>query len=64
MRTPGGKVIDTFIEELEMISFRTRPKKIPAPILLPKDLKKDDVPIGTEVWLLEETYEVIKSPST
>ncbi len=64
LQTPSGKVIDTFMKEVEMISYRKRPIKITTPILLPKDIKKDDVPIGTKVWLLEETSKVIKSPNT
>ena len=62
LRAPCGREIDTFVKEIEMISYRTRPAKIAAPILLPHDLTKDDVPVGTEVLLLEEIYETIKRP--
>jgi hypothetical protein len=62
LRTPTGREIDTFVKEIEMISYRKRPEKIAAPVLLPHDITKDDVPVGTEVLLLEETYETIKRP--
>ena len=53
LRTPAGKETDTFIKELEMISYRNKPEKICIPILLPKDITKEDVPVGTEVLLIE-----------
>ena len=53
LRKPNGKEIDTFIKEIEMICYRKRPEKICIPILLPKDFTKDDIPVGTEVFLLE-----------
>ena len=42
-----------------MISYRKRPEKICIPVLLPMDITKHDVPVGTEVLLLEEKYEPI-----
>jgi hypothetical protein len=54
LRTPDGRETDTFIKELEMISYRQRPEKICIPVLLPKNITKDDVPVGTEVLLLEK----------
>jgi len=59
LRTPEGREIDTSIRDLPMISYRKMPEKITVPVLLPNDLTKDDVPIGTEVLLLEEKYETI-----
>ena len=59
LRTPEGKETDTFIEELEMISYRKRPEKIYIPVLLPRDITKDDVPVGTDALWLEEKYETI-----
>lgn len=53
LRTPEGKETDTFIKELEMISFRKRPERICIPVLLPKDITKEDVPVGTAVLLIE-----------
>jgi len=59
LRTPEGKETDTFIEELEMISCRKRPDTIYIPLLLPRDITKDDVPVGTDALRLEEKYEAI-----
>ncbi|EEF59008.1 hypothetical protein [Pedosphaera parvula] len=64
LRTPTGREIDTFVKELELISYRKRPQKFAAPVLLPHDIMKDDVPVGTEVLLLEETYKTVKQPGT
>jgi hypothetical protein len=54
LQTPTGRVIDTSIKAIEMINYRKKPEKICVPILLPKDIGKDDVPVGTEVFLLED----------
>jgi hypothetical protein len=54
LRTPAGRVIDTTIKAIEMITYRKRPEKICCPILLPKDITKDDVPIGTDVYLVQD----------
>lgn len=54
LRRPDGQETDTFIEAIELISYRKQPEKICIPILLPKDITKEDVPVGTEVLLLEE----------
>lgn len=43
-----------------MISYRVRPEKVCLPIMLPEDLTKTDAPIGTEVFLIEENYAVMK----
>jgi len=49
LRRPDGSERATFIRALESIR---RDKFHPeVPILLPRDLTKEDVPIGTEVWL-------------
>jgi hypothetical protein len=64
LRTPVGREIDTTVKAIELINYRKRPEKICIPVLLPSDVTKNDVPIGTEVFLLEETYDVFKQPST
>lgn len=53
LQTPEGREIDTFIRDLPMISRRKMPDTITAPVLLAGNLTKDDVPIGTKVFLLE-----------
>lgn len=52
LRKPDGHSLDTVIAGVEIIGRRPRPKVVTAPIVLPKDVTKGDVPIGTEVWLL------------
>lgn len=52
VRKPDGRSFDTVIAGVEMFGRRSRPKVITTPILLPEDVTKGDVPIGTEVWLL------------
>ena len=63
LQTPSGRVINTSISAIEHIRYSKRPEKICLPILLPDGLTKDDVPIGTEVILLEDEYEIAKTPS-
>jgi hypothetical protein len=62
LRTPSGREFDTFIKDIEMITYRKVPEKITAPICLPRDITKDDVPVGTDVLLLEESYDTITKP--
>ena len=31
------------------------------PVLLPDNITKDDVPVGTEVLLLEDKYETVRN---
>ena len=52
----NGTVLDTRIKGLEMLNFgsRPRPAVITVPILLPKNLRKEDVPPGTKVFLLAD----------
>lgn len=52
LRTPDGRVIDTHIRGVEMINYRRKPERITAPILLPPNLSAEDVPVGTEVFLV------------
>jgi len=59
LRTPSGVEIDSFIKEIEMITYRKRPEKITVPVLLPNDISKEQVPAGTEVFLLDEKFETI-----
>ena len=51
LRTPNGRVHDTHIASIEWL----KPQDGGAcriAIMLPRDLVKQDVPAGTEVWLL------------
>lgn len=54
LRKPDGHSVETVIRGLEMLGRRPRPEIITAPILLPREFTKEDVPKGTEVWLLSQ----------
>ena len=49
LRRPDGHVIKTMIEGLMMVC-RT-PEAPPIPIALPKRFRKEDIPVGTEIWI-------------
>lgn len=53
----NGIVRDTHVAGLEMLNYgaRPRPAIITVPILLPTNIRKEDVPPGTKVYLLPET---------
>lgn len=51
LRKPDGQSFETVIQGVEMLG-RPRQKVITAPILLPRDITKNDVPKGTEVWFI------------
>lgn len=54
LRPPLLDTIETRLKEIEMINYRSKTEKKAAPILLPLDLHKFDIPIGTEVFLKNE----------
>lgn len=58
---PDGQVVDTEVRGIEMINRRPRPQVITAPILLPKGITKDQVPVGTRVLSLRA--EVLANPA-
>ena len=58
---PDGQVVDTSVRGIEMIGRRPPPKVITAPILLPPEIKKEQVPIGTQVLSLRG--EALANPS-
>jgi translation elongation factor EF-Tu-like GTPase len=51
-----GTIRETHVAGLEMLNFgaRPRPAIITAPILLPMNIRKEDVPPGTKVFLLAD----------
>lgn len=51
LRTPDGRILDTYIAGFS--SGRPRGGHRIYDIVLPRDLQKRDVPIGTEVWLAD-----------
>lgn len=50
LRTPDGFVFDTYIASIELL--KPQHGNCRMAIMLPRDLAKLDIPIGTEVWLL------------
>jgi hypothetical protein len=64
LQTPDGKEIDPAVRATELISYRHRPVNVCLPILLPSDIAKSDVPVGTDVILLEEDAENVKQPDS
>lgn len=61
LRMPSGSNFDTTVRGIEHIRHAKMPEKITFPLLLPENITKDDVQVGTEVFLLEEKYEMVKS---
>jgi hypothetical protein len=51
LRRPDGTVLATTIRAAEW--FQTPPAPA-APLHMPPEIKKEDVPVGTEVWLNNE----------
>jgi hypothetical protein len=51
LHMPDGRVLDTHIASIELLKPQDGSACRMA-IMLPRDLVKQDVPIGTEVWLL------------
>ena len=51
LRTPDGRILDTYIACFS--SGRPSGGRRFYDIVLPRDLQKQDVPIGTEVWLAD-----------
>ena len=48
---PSGETIHTHVRGLEMIKRLVRPKVLTAAVLLPAEITKDKVPVGTRVYL-------------
>jgi hypothetical protein len=49
LRTPNGRVLETHIASLELLKAQDGSPCRMA-IMLPRDLVKQDVPVGTEIW--------------
>ena len=56
--TPGGESIETLIAGFEKISYGRRPPpdKICTPITLPPTISKEQIPAGTEVFLITSKF--------
>lgn len=51
LRFPDGKVMSTKIASINMVCGTPSPP--PIPLMLPKEIKKNEIEIGTEVWIDE-----------
>lgn len=54
---PDGTELETVLQTIELINYKTKPDKMTLPILLRGEFKKENVPIGTDVFLLAEKPE-------
>ncbi|MDF1740467.1 MAG: hypothetical protein P1U86_15005 [Verrucomicrobiales bacterium] len=62
LRTPLGDIIETNLQDIEMISYRPGAKRLEAtPFSLPKEIHKFDIPVGTEVYLAASANEQTNS---
>ena len=52
LRTPDGRVLDTHIAAVEFLCGAK--VKSPIAFLLPSDVKEQDTPLGTEIWLTQD----------
>ena len=50
LRRPDGSIIRTYLDSIEFLDGPN--KRVCIPICLPPCFRKSDIPIGTEVWLL------------
>jgi translation elongation factor EF-Tu-like GTPase len=50
LKRPDGIELTTIVSGIEMLAH-TRPGPHPMPILLGAEVTKEDVPIGTELWV-------------
>jgi hypothetical protein len=60
IRTPGGGCISTYVREFEMIN-RGRAQGSVA-FSLPRSIRKEDVPEGSELWLERDGTEPVIEP--
>ncbi len=51
---PNGEIVDTRIHSIPLFSYgsRPRPKVLTIPFVLPPQIAKEDVPLGTRVFHL------------
>ena len=63
--TPSGESIETVISGFEKISYGRRPPpdKVCTPIVLPVSISKEQIPAGTEVFLITSKFTNIANGS-
>ena len=57
LRMPNRSHVDTTVRDIGHIRYAKMPERITFPVLLPDNITKDDVPVGTEVFLIEENFQ-------
>ena len=65
LATPSGESIETLIAGFERISYGRRPPrdKVCIPIALPSTISKDQVPAGTDVFLITSKFSTLANGS-
>ncbi|MGH8049670.1 MAG: hypothetical protein ACREPB_03315 [Arenimonas sp.] len=63
--TPSGESIETLIAGFERISYGRKPPrdKVCTPITLPANISKEQVPAGTEVFLITTKFDATENAS-
>lgn len=59
LRAPDGRVFDTHIASIELLKQQHGNCRMA--VMLPRDLAKRDIPIGTEVWFLSHNSQLPKT---
>ena len=59
LRPPLGPEIDTHIKRFEITRSFNHPSQLEAHVWLPDKITREEVPLGTRVFLLEVAYQVI-----
>lgn len=55
LRTPDGRIFDTEIASIEFLSRpRLQRNRDNTGVVLPASIKVDQIPAGTEIWLLQD----------
>ncbi len=59
LQAPDGALVDTYVRGMERVRQFQSPTEITIPIMLPKEITHEQVPVGTLVYLLESESSVI-----
>ncbi|HTI71818.1 MAG TPA: hypothetical protein VMF06_17715 [Candidatus Limnocylindria bacterium] len=63
LQPPTGGVIDTFIQRFRTPRARRAPREVQPEVWLPKKIAPEQVPVGTQVYLLDASYRLIPPPA-
>lgn len=53
LKAPDGAQVDTYVRGMERVRQFQSPSEVTIPIVLPKEIAHEQVPVGTLVYLLE-----------